>query len=328
MILILVMVNTTERINASAEIECWLPTWGYHVSVAQVLGYCLTWTPVITILVNVIALVYILKVPKLKTNTRTFLFSLTICDIFIGLVIMPFRIFGLINSGLDSKVVLDTIYCDIGNAIDVSFSIVTAMHLVILSFDRYLASCRPFQLRHWLNRKTCLIFFVLSWVIPLGVTLGLFPAKVHLTGVDNPYHCRSQNVRYCHLMLSVSFAMVFTAISYVLPAVCIILCNHCTKKAIEKRMKVFTRLLQINTTRGSYHRRHFGTKLARTIILLTWCSLGSWLPYFVINTVDPLTGYRVPPYVWLLVTWIKYSKSFISPVLYLKAAGFFNPRFS
>lgn len=324
----MVMVRTILVYNGSRTRleDCSTPTWGYDISAVQVLGYCLAFTPIITVSINVIAMVFIIRAPKLKTNTRVFLCSLTVCDALVGIVVLPFRIYGIITAHLADVMRISGTLCDITNSLDVMLCASSIMHLSVLAYDRFLATCRPFKRGYWLNRKSCIVLFIGTWIVPAILSFGVIPLRFHLRGIERTYDCLLEQTKMCHFMANKSYAMTITLLGYAIPAIFILICNNCTLAAVERRRKLFTGLLNINTKRASVNRRHFGTKLARTIYMMTLGFLGCWLPFFVINFTDPLTSYRVPPYVWLLVTWLGYLNYALNPVIYLKFTGLLSFR--
>lgn len=321
-----VMDNSTSgEISSINKNECGKPTWGYDISAVQILGLCLACTPIVNISVNVITMTCIIRAPKLKGNTRLFLCSLTVCNAMYGLVVLPFRIFSMLTAKLDGLIGKNDVFCDVGNSFDVMLRMSSLMHLSVLAFDRYISLCRPFSRGYWLKRKFNAIVLTGSWIIPVIMSFGVVLPRVHLRGIVTEYECLLQETKMCYYIANKSFALT-TFLCFIILASFVLLCNKRTMSAVERRENVIFRLLQINTKRASFHRRYFGTKLARTIMLMASCFLFSWLPYFVISLTDPLTSYRVPTYIWLLVTWLGYANTISNPVLYLKSTGILSFR--
>ncbi|XP_052771053.1 trace amine-associated receptor 1-like [Mya arenaria] len=317
------MSNTTTTTTTTTIdtllLKCQPPTWGYEPTVFQVFGYSLSLLAVVTIVTNLVAMICIYRAPKLKTFTRLFLFSLAVCDFLVGAVVMPFRIFGMVTRSFDS---LGHTFCYIGNSVDVLLCSSSMFHITILAFDRCLALCKPFRHGYICSPAKGKSVFILSWLISAVISFGFILAKLHVKGIEAIYNCVLYVTGSCQLVSNVPYAIMTTAVTFGLPSLFTIVCNQFTTRAIEKRRKIFDRLVNINTRKGSLNRRHIGTKLARTILLMSLSFLACWSPFFVIHITDPLTNYRVPQYVWTLVTWTGYANSLLNPILYLKATSF------
>lgn len=302
--------------------NCTSPTWGYKISAIQIVGYCLAFSPILTITLNVIAMGCIVRAPKLKAHTRVFLVSLAICDALVGALVIPFRLMGIFTADLyDVKNLLSDTLCDVGNSFDVMLCTSSVMHISVLAYDRFLATCHPFKLDYWFSRKFLTLFLVLSWMLPAVISFGFIPSRIYVRDIERQHECHQQTTGACQFTANVSYSLTTVVICFIVPASFIILCNYRIMKTVRKRTELFNKLLQINTKRRSFDRRHFGTKLARTIFIMTVCFVCCWLPFFIIEMIDPFISYRVPAYIWLLVTWLGYANSAINPVLYLKSTG-------
>lgn len=316
------MDNTTAGINSSVNhYDCAKPTWGYDVTAVQVLGFCLAFTPLISAPVNVIALVFIIRAPKLKANTRVCLGSVMMCNTLFGVIVLPLNIFGMIFAKSNSFIGKNDKLCEVGNGFEVMLRISALMHMSFLAYDRFLTMCRPFRRAFWLNRSFDTFVFIGCWMFPAILSFSVFLPRLQLIGIIKQHDCLLEQTKMCNFIANKSFSLTHTCLGFAVPSVFILLCNNRTMASVRRRETVIFNLLQINTKRGSFNRRHFGTKLARTICAMTSCFLCCWLPFFVVNFADPLTSYRVPRYIWLLVTWFGYASTVTSPVIYMKSTG-------
>lgn len=302
---------------------CTEPTWGYNVTVTRVLGYCLIILPLLTVVVNLIVLVVISRAPKLKLCTRIFLFSLAACDICTGVFVMPFRIFGMVTENMK---ILGMTKCNFGNSVDFMLYISSLVHLCVLTFDRFLASCKPFKHGLWFRREYCVLTCIACWIIPAILAFGIIPTELHIRGIATQYSCILKITGSCQLLSSRPFALTSAVVIYVIPTLFILICNCFIITAIENRKKMFLRLIHVHTKRGSLNRRHIGMKLAQTVMAMATGCIVCWLPFFTVQSVDPLVSYRVPQYIITLVTWIGYAKSVASPLIYLKSTSFLRFR--
>jgi hypothetical protein len=304
--------------GSSYQVECPMPTWGYSILAGQVIGYCLAFVPVLDITINIITLAYTVRAPKLKANTRLFLCSLMICNTFSGVFVLPVKLIGMITVELEIPGQLIVLLCDLGNSFDGMLRTSSIFHLSALAFDEYISICRPFRRSYWLNRKFNTILFVGCWIIPAILYFCFIPPKIHIKGIEQQMECLFQRTKMCQFISNKPFAFATTGICYIVPTAFILICNACTKSSVKKREQMFYKLVQINTKKRSFNRRHFGTKLARIVISLSYSCILCWFPFYLITFIDPLTSYSVPTYMWLLVSWTGYSNSIILPIIYLK----------
>jgi len=302
---------------------CKEPPWGYSYQASQIIGGCLTALPIIALGLNLTAMVVIFRAPKLKPCTRLFLFSVAICDTFVAIFIMPFRLVGLLG---DRTLVHYVTLCNIGNGLDLMLYISSISNLCILTFDRFLALCKPFRHAFWFKKEHCVLMFILSWLVPASLAFGIVPVQLHTKGVLPQNRCIMKITGSCQFLSNVPYALSSTSLCYVIPCAFILICNYFILAAIDKRKKIFLTLLRLHTERGSCHRRHFGTRLAFTTMKMTSCFVLCWLPFYVVQSVQLLTSYQVPHYVWLLAYWAGYANCAINPLIYLRSISFIRFR--
>lgn len=315
--------SITENVTKGV-ILCEEPIWGYNVFVVKILGYVLMILSLAAVVLNVLALIVIFRAPKLKPVMRIFMFSLILCHLLMGLIVMPFRIIGMIANFLETS---EPVYCNIFNSIEKMLYINSICHLCVLTFERYISLCRPFKYGNLFKRRSGMCFLFACWLISSGLAFGIIPNQLHMEGVQKEIQCIVELTRNCHSLLNVPYAFAAAVLCYIFPAGFILICNFFILIAVEKRRKLFLRLIHINTERGSLYRRHFGTKLAQTLMYMTSCFIVCWLPFFVVQSVNPLIMFQVPKYVWIFTNWLGYAYSVMNPFLYLKSISFLRFRF-
>ena len=83
---------------------------------------------------------------------------------------------------------------------------------------------------------------------------------------------------------------------------------------------------QIRTLEAAGHHHHMShhkrkkfpheTKAAKTLGIIMGCFSVCWFPFFIINIIDPILGYRIPYIPWMVALWLGYINSMMNPVLY------------
>jgi len=304
--------------------HCPQPTWGYEPLVFQVFG-CLCITLALgTVIINVVAIKWVVQAPKLKKPTRFLLASLAVCDISEGALVMPFRIAGMVSNALDIKY---TTVCDIGNSFDMCVCILSIFIMCLLVLDRCVALSKPFK--YHLICTTCKFCFSFIIMLIISFIASFVPIMKHwhIDGISIIYECILRITGSCQYLANRPYSLTFSLIAFVVPSIFMLICNIITMWAAYNRRRVFDNLLHITTKRGSLNRRHIGSKLARTVVNLSFWKIMCWTPFFTVNVLEPFLSHVVPRYIWTLVTWLGYAHSALNPYLYLKATSFIFPRF-
>ena len=288
--------------------------WGYSVPDVRIAAYALSFVPVLVLILNVPVIFHIVHAKRYKKHSRMFLLSLMISDILVATVVLPVRLYDMLSYGY-----MDNLFCKFGNGFDV-FRVLAAMcSMTILVFDRYLSICRPFKVGFWFRKKYSVLLLVLSWGIPAFFAFVFNALNLPTRGVETKYKCLRKKSESCIYLTNTPYALSLTVI-FVFLAGCIIVCNKCTLASVKRRTEMFYKVI-FSTKPIPMYRRHFGFKTARMIIWMSLCFILCWIPFFTVNALDPILGYRVPRYIWIVVMWMTYANSAMNPVVYMYFSG-------
>lgn len=287
-----------------------------NLTISSVLTLCVA----LTITLNVVVIIKVNFRPKHKHFTRFFLTSLSSVDLCVGLTIMPFSI---ANEWTDLRQVLGHRACALFNSGDVMLTSASIIHLSILTFERYIALCRPFSYQNLCSRKSKNMLFIICWVIVGSVSFGIIIPGYHHLGIpDELLNCYSEARSKCKFITNYYYAVFSSAISFFFPGILIFCCNLRVLKHIRKQS---TRR-KYNLTGIPYRSRKTGSesqsmRVARTIACLTVSFFVCWLPFFIVNEVSVFMDYNIPFPLYEIVLWLGYVNSAVNPALYLLLEG-------
>ena len=120
---------------------------------------------VIVIFGNGLVVVAVFTQNQLRTVTNTFIVSLAVSDLLLGIVVLPFS---SANEVLHYWV-FGTIWCSAWLAVDVWLCTASILNLCAISLDRYLAISRPFRYPVLMSPSRAKLTVGLVWLLALAI---------------------------------------------------------------------------------------------------------------------------------------------------------------
>ncbi|XP_043683300.1 dopamine D2-like receptor isoform X2 [Vespula pensylvanica] len=165
-------VNCTSSIVSGNDTEC--DTSAEKSNPSNWWALILVIVPCLTLFGNVLVILAVVREKALQTVTNYFIVSLAVADLLVAVLVMPFAVYVMVNSGLWS---LPGFVCDFYIAMDVTCSTSSIFNLVAISIDRYIAVTQPIKYaKHRNNRRvwlTILLVWAISAAIGSPIVLGL-----------------------------------------------------------------------------------------------------------------------------------------------------------
>ena len=286
----------------------------YGPTVRYVISGLLFLFPCVTMMGNIMVIVAVLTHKRLQTVTNAFVVSLAVADIMVAILVMPFGIYQQFNN---KDWQLGREWCLITTSFDVMFTTTSIFNLSCLAVDRYLAICRPF-IHERLTRPKVIAMLSFSWIVPIFISFVPILNKWNTLGIEEYMNCAfpPDDSTSCAFVVNKVFATVCSSIAFYIPTIFIVICNVHIYSAARKQAH------QIRSLELSAHKHHrkgklkHETKAAKTVGIIMGCFFVCWLPFFVLNIIDPFIGYRVPYTVWTTAIWLGYINSMLNPFLY------------
>ncbi|XP_052225272.1 histamine H2 receptor-like [Dreissena polymorpha] len=275
---------------------------------------CLVLLIVLTIAFNLSVLIKINSDKRHKKNTRFLLSSLACVDTCVGIIIMPLQT-AILYYDVPVAASFGLRFCDVLNSLDVTFSSISIFHLTLLTWERYVAICNPFEYAFICSKKRLALAYVLGWVTVLTCSFGTIMPGYQLIGAE-VHECQEVQPK-CQLIGGLYVVVSFSMVTLVFPIVFIVCFNLKVLYYVRK-----TRSEQ-NALREPGERinkiRH--ARVTVTIAILNGCFLFCWLPFTVVNVTDAVKGLMVPVIVSTISLWLGYANSAMNPFLVLLLEG-------
>lgn len=141
------------------------------LSVTTILvGNLLTFFAVVTVLGNLLVITAVCRERQLRTVTNYFILSLTIADLIIGLIVMPFSISLEVTHNVW---MFGSEWCDVWHSLDVLASTASILNLSVISLDRYWAITDPIAYPGKMTTARAVTLIGLVWTCSAAIS---FPA--------------------------------------------------------------------------------------------------------------------------------------------------------
>ncbi|XP_037955621.1 octopamine receptor beta-2R [Teleopsis dalmanni] len=304
---------------------------------------------------NMLVIISVMRVRKLRIITNYFVVSLAMADIMVAIMAMTFNF----SVQVTGRWLFSPFLCDLWNSLDVYFSTASILHLCCISVDRYYAIVKPLKYPISMTKRVVGIMILNTWISPallsfLPIFIGWYTTEDHKRFVEaHKDRCEFiVNKPYCIVSSSISFwipctIMIFTYLAIFHEA------NRQEKQLMMRQgnamlmhrqsvgvsaggealsgsgsSKTLTlhEVEQDHTPTKDKHlikmkREH---KAARTLGIIMGTFIVCWLPFFLWYTITTLCDEcRVPDIVVAILFWIGYFNSTLNPLIY----AYFNRDF-
>ena len=276
-----------------------------------ILSALLAFFPILTAGGNALIVVAVFTHKRLQTITNAFVVSLAIADFMVALLVMPIGIYQQYNN---KQWELGATLCKLTTSLDVMFTTTSIMHLSCLAIDRYLAICRPF-LHERLNNYIIGLMLACCWVTPIFISFIPIMNDWNLIGIEDLHKCMFPDDKTCGFIVNQTFSIICSTIAFYIPAIFLIISNVKIFLTARKQAQ------HIHSLEAHLHKHKKGklkreTKAAKTIGIIMGCFCVCWFPFFIMNIIDPLIGYKIPYEIFTTAVWLGYVNSMLNPFLY------------
>uniref|UniRef100_A0A672JZ15 5-hydroxytryptamine receptor 7 n=1 Tax=Sinocyclocheilus grahami TaxID=75366 RepID=A0A672JZ15_SINGR len=313
-----------------------------------VIGMMLAIITTVTVIGNMLVVIAVCVVKKLRQPSNYLLVSLAVADLSVAIVVMPFVIVTDLTGG---KWLFGEVFCNIFIAMDVMCCTASIMTLCVISVDRYLGITRPLTYPARQNGQLMAKMIFGVWLVSASITLPPFcgwAKNVNTAGV-------------CLISQDISYTIYSTAVAFYIPMIVMLFMYYKIFKAARKsgakhRFTDFSRRNRLETV-ASEALRMQGLKPQHTPGVAEECAALSrllsrerqnisifkreqkaattlgvivgvfgicWLPFFILSTARPfICGVKcscIPIWLERTLLWFGYANSLMNPFIY----AFFN----
>ncbi|XP_045190977.2 5-hydroxytryptamine receptor 4-like [Mercenaria mercenaria] len=265
---------------------------------------------------NVILIAKLNRRHKYKVFTRFFLTSMAAVDLIVGLTVMPFNI---ANEFTDVKHLFGSRTCSLMNSADVMLTSSSIIHLSILTFERYVALCKPFSYLRICRRRNMIFLFLMCWLVVTTVSFGFIMPGLHHYGIEEQIvRCTVYLADKCIFIVNVYYDMLCSTLTFFIPGFLILCFNLKVLKHVRHestKKKCVLNVASPHSRKSGYNSQNI--HIARTIAVLTGCFFICWLPFFVVCKLVIFSYYNIPYIVEIVVLWLGYGNSAMNPLMYI-----------
>jgi hypothetical protein len=293
------------------------------VAANVIIGIVLYTITLCSIFGNILVIVAVLSLRRLRSSvTNYFIVSLAFADLMVSMLVMPFAaIFEILDYwpfGLA--------FCDAYQAFDILSATASILNLCVIALDRFMAITSPFTYYTRMNRRTAGALIATAWIV--SFLISVLPVTLDLH--------EDANLRaggwyttpdFCVLAMNSTYALVSSLVSFYIPAA-IMMFTYARIYVVARRQARQIAAYDTSANRlqkdGRTNQKSMARerKAAKTLAIIIGVFILCWLPFFVVNIIDPFCGHCLPPLPVKIFVWLGYVNSFLNPLIYAQNKTF------
>ncbi|XP_038678332.1 D(1C) dopamine receptor [Scyliorhinus canicula] len=315
-----------------------------ELSVRAVTGCLLFLLILCTLLGNTLVCLAVIKFRHLRSKvTNFFVISLAVSDLFVALLVMPWKALSEVAGYW-----LFGSFCDTWIAFDIMCSTASILNLCIISLDRYWAIASPFRYERKMTQRVAFVMIGVAWT--LSILISFIPVQLnwHKTEADLLQELEGQGgnrTGNCDSSLNRTYAISSSLISFYIPVAIMIGTYTRIYRIAQTQIRRISSLeravehaqnCQEHTAdcpheaalKTSFKKE---TKVLKTLSIIMGVFVFCWLPFFVLNCMVPFCDLQLyrdgePPCVsditFNIFVWFGWANSSLNPVIYAFNADF------
>uniref|UniRef100_A0A3Q3K6L0 G-protein coupled receptors family 1 profile domain-containing protein n=1 Tax=Monopterus albus TaxID=43700 RepID=A0A3Q3K6L0_MONAL len=264
----------------------------------------LTSVSLLTVTLNLLVIISISHFWQLHTPTNILLRSLAVCDLGLGLVVMPVE--GI--RYIETCWLLGRIMCALSPYVFYCFISSSLGHMVLISIDRYLAICDPLIYSSRVTMTNVKICICLCWTC--SVTYNGLILMDHIGQPDRFSSCHGE----CVVVVNQISGTIDMFMTFIGPCTVMAVLYIRVFVAALSQMRVIQSQAAATKARAAPTARKSQPKAARTLGILIVVFLMCYCPYYYPILAGENTSTSLPYFVILL--WIMLVNSCLNPLIY------------
>ncbi|XP_071162488.1 adenosine receptor A1-like [Mytilus edulis] len=262
----------------------------------------------ISVVGNTMVLLAIYKNMKLRTVTNTFIGSLALADLLVGILVSPLA--ALSYLGLPA----DYMWCVFTNSVIVVFTQISIFNLCAIAVERFIAIKSPYFYQEHLTIKVAIIISIIAWIA--GMIVGFTPMFGWNLGPMADNKCAFLSV------IDMNYIVYFNFFGFVLSPLVIMFLIYVYIYYIVRQQLVKIAALEIaNQNAQKKQKLKFAkeVKAAKSLAVVIGVFALCWLPIHILNSISLICKGNncIYPYKLLLAAiLLSHINSAVNPFLY------------
>ncbi|XP_034425584.1 D(5)-like dopamine receptor [Hippoglossus hippoglossus] len=305
---------------------------GGGLSLRALTGCVLCVLIVSTLLGNTLVCAAVIKFRHLRSKvTNSFVISLAVSDLFVAVLVMPWRAVSEVTG-----VWLFGRFCDTWVAFDIMCSTASILNLCVISMDRYWAISSPFRYERRMTRRFAFLMIGVAWT--LSILISFIPVQLNWHRADQ---LTAHHPGDCNASLNRTYAISSSLISFYIPVLIMVGTYTRIFRIAQTQIRRISSLEKAAGPRAQNQRHRASThdesslktsfkretKVLKTLTVIMGVFVFCWLPFFVLNCVVPFcdpdtAGACVSDTTFSIFVWFGWANSSLNPVIYAFNADF------
>ncbi|XP_051790263.1 adenosine receptor A2b-like [Erpetoichthys calabaricus] len=253
----------------------------------------------------------VLRCGKLRTVTNTFLVSLAVADILVGVVVVPSAILSDLGIPLRTSPICVPMTCSL-----LVLTQASIFGLLLISVERFIAVMQPLSYNVFLRPARVCQMICGSWVLAFAV--GLVP----MMGWNKKPKCDSTPCMFKQVITN-TYIVYFNFLCFILVPLLImlVLYGQIFWEARQQIRRWAVKSPEVapecrDKLRPVTLRKEVRTAFSLGLLILAFCIC--WLPLYAINCYELFTDcYTVPDYIIKIAIILSHANSVVNPALYV-----------
>lgn len=242
-----------------------------------------------------------------RTETHMFIVNLSLTDIFVALLCMPFSII----TAVTQKWIFSNSLCQLNGFLNVFFLLTSILTLTAISIHKYIGVVQPTKKKIFTRKRTiCVVVWVWlqAFVTALTPILGwnsyeYIPGRTQCS-VKVPRNNKLSELTNCLFIIVCGFVIPLGIMSF-------------SYLKIFQTVKIHTKRVRSHSF-GSEEQSAFlnERRITITLFIILAVFLACWTPFSVLTLYATLAGNELPKYFSVAAYWLGFLNSAMNPVIY------------
>lgn len=242
-----------------------------------------------------------------RTETHIFIVNLSLTDIFVALLCMPFSII----TAVTQKWIFSNSLCQLNGFLNVFFLLTSILTLTAISIHKYIGVVQPTKKKIFTRKRTiCVVVWVWfqAFVTALTPILGwnsyeYIPGRTQCS-VKVPRNNKLSELTNCLFIIVCGFVIPLGIMSF-------------SYLKIFQTVKIHTKRVRSHSF-GSEEQSAFlnERRITITLFIILAVFLACWTPFSVLTLYATLAGNELPKYFSVVAYWFGFLNSAMNPVIY------------